>query len=351
MVVVVPPLFVFMPDLVRIVFYPGKNGAHEAASSPRPRGSILLAGALQRDLGLDEVVPRLDRPPGAARSSRTASRSVVLIPLVVVFGIAWGATGAAGAVLASTVVFCALWTVLLVRIHREPRVGPWPLRRRLWSRRTFPACEDGAVKVLVVSGIWPPDVGGPASHAPEVAGFLRGARARGRGRDDRATRRPRSEPYQVRWVSRRLPIGVRHLRWSRVVVRACAARGCRLHDRDARADDARLPGRADAVRGQADRRTPPSSGRSGAGSSRGGPVEFQSERGSARVAARRARPRAAPRRARRLPERVSARARRRLGRPARPRLGAARTRRRRCLSSARARARRRAADCSPSPDG
>ena len=29
------------------------------------------------------------------------------------------------------------------------------------------------MKVLVVSGIWPPDVGGPASHAPEVAAWLR----------------------------------------------------------------------------------------------------------------------------------------------------------------------------------
>ncbi len=29
------------------------------------------------------------------------------------------------------------------------------------------------MKVLIVSGIWPPDVGGPASHAPEVAAFLR----------------------------------------------------------------------------------------------------------------------------------------------------------------------------------
>ena len=28
------------------------------------------------------------------------------------------------------------------------------------------------MRVLVVSGIWPPDVGGPASHAPEVAAFL-----------------------------------------------------------------------------------------------------------------------------------------------------------------------------------
>ena len=30
------------------------------------------------------------------------------------------------------------------------------------------------MKVLIVSGIWPPDVGGPASHAPDVAEFLRG---------------------------------------------------------------------------------------------------------------------------------------------------------------------------------
>ena len=28
------------------------------------------------------------------------------------------------------------------------------------------------MKVLIVSGIWPPDVGGPASHAPDVAQFL-----------------------------------------------------------------------------------------------------------------------------------------------------------------------------------
>ena len=28
------------------------------------------------------------------------------------------------------------------------------------------------MKVVIVTGIWPPDVGGPASHAPEVAEFL-----------------------------------------------------------------------------------------------------------------------------------------------------------------------------------
>ena len=30
------------------------------------------------------------------------------------------------------------------------------------------------MNVLVVSGIWPPDPGGPASHAPALADFLRG---------------------------------------------------------------------------------------------------------------------------------------------------------------------------------
>jgi len=66
------------------------------------------------------------------------------------------------------------------------------------------------VKVLVVSGIWPPDVGGPASHAPEVAAFLRG-----RGHDvevvTTADREPAQLEYPVHWVSRGLPVGVRHV--------------------------------------------------------------------------------------------------------------------------------------------
>jgi glycosyltransferase involved in cell wall biosynthesis len=67
------------------------------------------------------------------------------------------------------------------------------------------------VNVLVVSGIWPPDVGGPASHAPELAEFLLG---RGHGVEvvTTADAAPESRPYQVRWVSRALPRGVRHAR-------------------------------------------------------------------------------------------------------------------------------------------
>jgi glycosyltransferase involved in cell wall biosynthesis len=65
--------------------------------------------------------------------------------------------------------------------------------------------------VLIVSGIWPPDVGGPASHAPELADFLvRGGHAV--EVVTTADAAPASRPYQVRWVSRAQPLGVRHAR-------------------------------------------------------------------------------------------------------------------------------------------
>ena len=44
----------------------------------------------------------------------------MLIPLVLVLGAGWGATGAATAVLVSTAVFCACWIVLFLRVSREP---------------------------------------------------------------------------------------------------------------------------------------------------------------------------------------------------------------------------------------
>jgi glycosyltransferase involved in cell wall biosynthesis len=66
------------------------------------------------------------------------------------------------------------------------------------------------VKVLIVSGIWPPDVGGPASHAPEVARFLV---ARGHDVDVviTASGAPPSEAYPIHFTSRRIPVGLRHL--------------------------------------------------------------------------------------------------------------------------------------------
>src|SRR3972149_8225749 len=60
---------------------------------------------------------------------------------------------------------------LRARVGRER--GPSPARAaRLRLRFTRGGVRR--MRVLVVSGIWPPDVGGPATHAPEVAEFLGG---------------------------------------------------------------------------------------------------------------------------------------------------------------------------------
>jgi len=74
------------------------------------------------------------------------------------------------------------------------------------------------VRVLVVSGIWPPDVGGPASHAPEVADFLlaRGHRVEVVTTADSA---PAARPYPVRFVARSVPVGLRHLRAAALISR------------------------------------------------------------------------------------------------------------------------------------
>ncbi len=72
------------------------------------------------------------------------------------------------------------------------------------------------MRVLIVSGIWPPDVGGPASHAPDVAQFLHG-----RGHEvevvTTADAAPAPEAYPVRWVARSLPVGLRHLRGAALI--------------------------------------------------------------------------------------------------------------------------------------
>jgi glycosyltransferase involved in cell wall biosynthesis len=74
------------------------------------------------------------------------------------------------------------------------------------------------VKVLIVSGIWPPDVGGPASHAPDVADFLleRGHRVEV---VTTASTAPSPRAYAVRWLSRSIPKGLLHARVAAEVAR------------------------------------------------------------------------------------------------------------------------------------
>lgn len=74
------------------------------------------------------------------------------------------------------------------------------------------------MNVLVVSGIWPPDVGGPASHAPDVARFLA---AQGHAVEvvTTASAAPVTERYAIGWTPRALPIGARHLHAALLIAR------------------------------------------------------------------------------------------------------------------------------------
>ena len=73
------------------------------------------------------------------------------------------------------------------------------------------------MRVVVVSGIWPPDPGGPASHAPALADFLA---ERGHAVEvvTAADSEPARRSYPVAWASRRSP--VRHVRSALLVRRA-----------------------------------------------------------------------------------------------------------------------------------
>ena len=75
------------------------------------------------------------------------------------------------------------------------------------------------MKVVVVSGIWPPDVGGPASHAPALAAALR---ERGDAVEvvTTADAEPAVEAYRVVWIRRGLSAPARHLGVARAVARA-----------------------------------------------------------------------------------------------------------------------------------
>ncbi len=78
------------------------------------------------------------------------------------------------------------------------------------------------MRVLIVSGIWPPDIGGPASHAPEVASFLQ---RRGHEVEVVTTAEvpPVPRAYPVRAVRRSAPVGARHLRAAALVQRRARA--------------------------------------------------------------------------------------------------------------------------------
>ncbi len=114
MAVAVPVFWLLMPWLFDLLL-PDYGAAVDAARI------VLLAGAIQLVYGWSKSLPiSIGRPN--LRVVAHGIETIVLVPLLVVLGREWGATGAAFAVLASTIVFAAVWTVLLARIRAHPPV-------------------------------------------------------------------------------------------------------------------------------------------------------------------------------------------------------------------------------------
>ena len=112
MAVVVPVFMVLLPWLIRVVF-----GADYLLATDAAR-IILVAGAIQLVLGWTKSLPvTIGRP--WLRIVTHGIETAVLLPLVVVLGLGHGVTGAAWAMLASSVAFALAWAVILVRLQAE----------------------------------------------------------------------------------------------------------------------------------------------------------------------------------------------------------------------------------------
>ena len=112
-VAILPPLLVFTPELAKLLFSAKNVGAVDATRI------VIVAGALRMVYGWTKSFPvSIGRP--SLRIWTHGVELLVLIPLVAILGREWGATGAASAVLASSVAFCIYWTFLFLRIRREP---------------------------------------------------------------------------------------------------------------------------------------------------------------------------------------------------------------------------------------
>jgi O-antigen/teichoic acid export membrane protein len=112
MVVSVPVFYWAMPALVRIAFH------DKFPDAVTPARVMLFAAALQVVVGWSKSLPVTIGKP-KLRIWAHGIETVVLLPLVVVLGWKWGVTGAASAILVSSVVFVAVWAVFLVRLRGE----------------------------------------------------------------------------------------------------------------------------------------------------------------------------------------------------------------------------------------
>jgi O-antigen/teichoic acid export membrane protein len=112
-VILLPLLLVFMSPIVRLIFGAKYLGAVDAARI------IVIAGAVQFVVGWSKsLAVTVGRPN--LRIWTHGIETLVLLPLAAGLGWLWGASGAAAAVLISSVAFAVAWVVLYARIRHEP---------------------------------------------------------------------------------------------------------------------------------------------------------------------------------------------------------------------------------------
>ena len=115
MVIAVPVFWWLMPELISLLLTDRYLDAVDAARL------ILVAAAIQLVFGWTKSLPVSIGRPGL-RVLAHGIETAVLVPLLVVLGSRWEATGAAGAVLIATVVFAIVWAVLVTRLRLHPPV-------------------------------------------------------------------------------------------------------------------------------------------------------------------------------------------------------------------------------------
>jgi O-antigen/teichoic acid export membrane protein len=118
--IAVPPLLVWIPDIIRHVNGPEYVGAASAARL------LTLAAAVQLVVGWTKSFPVTIGRPGL-RILTHGIETIVVLPLTLVFGGLWGAAGAAGAVLAGMCAFAVIWAVVFLRIDPEDIGPPTPV--------------------------------------------------------------------------------------------------------------------------------------------------------------------------------------------------------------------------------
>jgi O-antigen/teichoic acid export membrane protein len=112
-VVAVPLLAWVMPGLIRVFLTPAYLPATSAARL------VLVAAGIQLVFGWTKSFPVSIGRPGL-RIVAHGIETAVLLPLIIVLGKAWGVTGAGAAVLVSSCAFALVWTVLFLRLRKQP---------------------------------------------------------------------------------------------------------------------------------------------------------------------------------------------------------------------------------------